>query len=76
VKKHKVFVNLENLSQYPITDILEGWFFRVNEISQGYYRVEGIDRFGHSISRDGIEPDQLFTAIKADIIEKFTVENT
>lgn len=63
--------NDEELRRYPITNVLEGWFFRVDEISQGYYRVEGIDRWGHSVSRDGIDPDQLLNALKADIRDKF-----
>lgn len=59
------------LRDYPITNIVEGWFFRVDEISQGYYRVEGIDRCGHSVSRDGIDPDQLLNALKDDIRNMF-----
>ena len=61
----------EELRNYPITNIIDGWFFRIDEISQGYYRVEGVDQWGHSISRDGIDPDQLLNACKVDILEMF-----
>ena len=57
------------LRDYPITNVVEGWFFQVHEISQGYYRVKGIDRWGRSISRDGIDPDELFNACRNDIHE-------
>jgi hypothetical protein len=39
------------LSLYPIKDLVEGWHFKMNEISNGAYRIEGIDRWGHSVSR-------------------------
>jgi hypothetical protein len=61
----------EELRGYPINDILEGWFFRVKEISQGYYRVEGKDRLGHSVARDGIDPIQLLSELQNDIHEMF-----
>ena len=62
----------EELGNYAITDIVDGWYFRINEISQGYYHVEGIDEWGHSISRDGIDPKKLLSACKADILEMFS----
>jgi hypothetical protein len=52
---------VEELSfQYPLTNIVEGWFFQVTEISQGVYLVEGVDRWGRSVSRQGIDPEELF----------------
>jgi hypothetical protein len=58
-------------SNNPKTNFIDGWEFRFDEISQGYYRVEGIDQWGHSVSRDGIDPDQLLGACVADILELF-----
>jgi len=55
------------LKQYPLADIVEGWHFRVDEISVGYYRVSGIDKWGRSVSRDGIDPDALLLECKIDI---------
>lgn len=52
---------------------LHGWSFHINEISNGYYRVEGWDRVGHVISRDGLNPDELIEKCKDDIREIFLV---
>jgi len=43
----------------PLQDLVEGWEFHINEISQGYYRVEGISKTGRIVSRDGIDPNEL-----------------
>lgn len=61
------------LRSYPLKGIIDNWFFRVDEISPGYYRVEGIDRFGRIISRDGIEPDKLIKECIEDI-QRFFLE--
>ncbi len=63
-----------DLSAYPIKNIVEGWFFRIDEISNGYFRVQGVDRSGHSVSRDGMNPDELFLKCKQDISEMFPRE--
>jgi hypothetical protein len=57
------------LSLYPIKDIIRGWHFCVDEISAGYYRVTGIDEWGRTVSRDGIDPEELLITCKKDIIE-------
>jgi hypothetical protein len=59
----------QELANYPITDIIDGWYFRILELSQGYYRVEGKDAFGRSVSRDGVSPDELINECKEDIQE-------
>ncbi len=59
----------DDMSAFPIKNIVEGWFFRIEEISNGYYRIQGVDRWGHSVSRDGIDPDELFLKCKQDISE-------
>jgi len=45
------------LSMYPIKDLIEGWHFRYHEISNGAYRVEGIDKWGHTVSRTCSDPE-------------------
>lgn len=75
MKKPIQHQNEESMKDYPITNIIEGWCFRVDEISQGYYRVEAVDRWGHSISRDGINADKLLSEIQADILDKFPENN-
>lgn len=45
--------------QFPITDRLPNWFFRVTESSAGVYFVEGITLSGHRVSRDGTDAEQV-----------------
>ncbi len=54
---------------YPLRDILNGWYFRLDEISYGYYRLTGIDQWGKSVSRDGNDPDELLQTCKKDALE-------
>jgi hypothetical protein len=41
----------EMIRQYPITGLVEGWYFRQREVSVGCYVVEGSDVYGRTISR-------------------------
>ena len=45
------------LSIYPIKDVIEGWHFKINEISNGAYRIEGINKWGNTISRTCSDPE-------------------
>lgn len=65
----------DELRNYSLKGIVDGWFFRVDEISPGYYRVEGIERFGRTVSRDGIDPIELIKDCKEDIQRLFSGEN-
>jgi hypothetical protein len=65
----------DELRSYPLKGIVDDWFFRVDEISPGYYRVEGIDRFRRTVSRDGIDPDELIKDCRADIQRLFSGGN-
>jgi hypothetical protein len=69
MKKSVIRLTDTELKAYPIKDLIDGWYFRVDEISQGYYRVTGIDQWGRSVSRDGKDPDELLLLGKKDIIE-------
>lgn len=69
MKKDLNRITSENLKTYPIKGVIEGWHFRIEEISQGYFHVTGIDQWGRSVSRDGIDPDDLLLACKEDIVE-------
>jgi hypothetical protein len=53
----KVSFSEDELIKYPIKDWVDGWVFRVLEISPNFYRIEGIDKMGRSISREGTELD-------------------
>jgi len=41
----------EMIRQYPITGVVEGWYFRQDEVSAGCYVVEASDVYGRKISR-------------------------
>lgn len=45
--------------QFPLRDLLPGWFFRVQEHSQGAYLAEGTDLWGRMVSHQGVDPDDL-----------------
>ena len=44
----------EMIRQYPITGLVEGWYFRQEEVSAGCYVVEASDVYGRKISRQGV----------------------
>ena len=69
MKKSLHSLSDEELKVYPITDLLEGWFFRVCEVSYGVYRVEGTDRWGRTVSRIGEKPKELISACVNDARE-------
>ena len=43
--------HMEMIRHYPITGLVEGWYFREDEISAGCYIVEASDLYGRKISR-------------------------
>ena len=51
---------------YPIAGRLEGWFFRVTEMSPGGWLAEGSDLWGRKVSRMGNDPDTLLEACVGD----------
>lgn len=51
---------------FPITGVVEGWFFRQTEVSPGAYLVEGTDLWGRTVSRVGGDPDELLALCGAD----------
>lgn len=56
----------EMVREYPITGLVEGWYFRQREVSNGYYLVEGSDAFGRTISRPtAADPDAALAEIVA-----------
>jgi len=50
----------EMVREYPITGLVDGWYFRQREVSAGCYVVEGRDVYGHTISRQTVgDPDAV-----------------
>jgi hypothetical protein len=59
----------ETKRRYPLVDRVPGWFFRVEEISPGAWRVDGTDLYGRTVGRTGSNPDELLTECCADAAE-------
>jgi pyrroloquinoline quinone (PQQ) biosynthesis protein C len=66
----------EILAAYPIKDIVKGWFFKIDEVSNGVYEVEGIDFWGRKVSRKGLDTEEILKLcvkdaqdVNANIIE-------
>jgi len=55
MKKNVQRISSSILANYPINDLVEGWYFKIDEISYGVYLVEGIDNWGRKVSCTGIE---------------------
>ena len=51
---------------FPITGVVDGWFFRQTEVSAGAYVVEGTDLWGRMVSRFGGDPDELLILCAED----------
>ena len=52
--------------RYPLSGDVAGWFFRIGEVSNGGYVVEGTDLWGRTVSRMGGDPDALLALCVAD----------
>ena len=59
----------ELVRTHPIKDIVEGWFFKIDEVSNRAYLDEGMNVEGNAISRMGSDPDKLIEVCKNDIEE-------
>ena len=57
MKKIAESLSESTLSNYPIKDVIEGWYFSIQEISYGAYRIKGINKWGNSVSRTCSEPE-------------------
>lgn len=63
------------LAEYPIEGLVDGWYFRQNEVSAGAYLIEGCDLRGRTVTRYGSDPEALLTECAADarcIKQRFT----
>jgi hypothetical protein len=46
----------ETKRRYPLVDRVPGWFFRVEEISPGAWRVDGTDLYGRTVGAPAATP--------------------
>ena len=51
---------------YPKKGKTPGWYFRIREVSNGVYRVEGSDGLGRKVVHSGTEPESLLAECEAD----------
>jgi hypothetical protein len=60
--------------EFPIAGVVDGWFFRQREVSNGAFVVEGTDLWGRKVSRNGVDPEALLgqCALDAQLIEQRT----
>ncbi len=72
----KQFDPLELKKHFPIDDKCSGWFFRTVERSPGMYLVEGIDLWGRTLSRSGIDPYKMLDECVADAKKMESEEGT
>jgi hypothetical protein len=51
---------------FPIKAKTSGWYFRIKEISNNAWEVEGTDQWGRLISRQGSDPEQLMAQCEVE----------
>ncbi len=56
----------DTLREFPISNRTVGWYFRIEEVSAGVYRVEGTDLWNRRVSRTGTDPERLLSDCAAD----------
>jgi len=67
MRRHvRVRTGEEVARQFPLADLVPGWFFRVREVSPGCYCVEGTDLFGREVCRQSGDPDEALEQCKVD----------
>lgn len=64
MKKHiSLKSQKELLRKYPIENLLDGWFFRIEEVSNGYFIGEGSDYYGRLVSLNGNDPEKMLNQL-------------
>jgi len=54
------------VAEYPLTGLVIGWYFRVDEIEPGFFNVEGTDLDGRQVQRQSTNRDRALEAAKQD----------
>jgi hypothetical protein len=57
------------LRRYPISDLVQGWFFRLEEIAPGMYRAEGSDKYWRQVGCSGPAADELLSRRADDALQ-------
>jgi hypothetical protein len=51
---------------FPIRSRIRGWFFRVEELSTGYWQARGRDRYGRTVSCIGENPEDVLASAETE----------
>ena len=54
---------------YPKRGKTPGWYFRIDELANGVWRVEGSDQWGRRVSHTGSDPDTVLAECERDAAE-------
>jgi hypothetical protein len=46
------------IQEFPLTGLVEGWYFKVEEMSAGVYSAAGTDLWGRRVSCTSTDPDE------------------
>jgi hypothetical protein len=61
-------LTVDQLTQtHPCKSQREDWRIRIEEMSNGFYKVEAKDVYGRIISKTGNDPDRLVIEVEEDI---------
>lgn len=54
MKKYFIKKTKEEIcSTHPVKNLLDNWFFKIDEVSNNHYVAEGTDSLGHKVSAEG-----------------------
>ena len=56
-------------NDFPLKGNTPGWFFSITEISNGYWKIEGSDKWSRKISFDGVDPDELLEKAETEALK-------
>ncbi len=51
---------------FPIRGRVFGWYFRLEELPTGYWQVKGRDRYGHTVTKIGDNPDDVLAGAETE----------
>ena len=57
------------MARYPRKGKTSGWYFRIDEVSNGVWQVQGSDQWGRSVSHTGSDPDVVLAECERDAAE-------
>jgi hypothetical protein len=58
-----------------IDDLVNGWSFRVDEVSSNVYKIDGIDKKGNRVSNYGVDAEKVLSACIRDAQRIVSREN-